>query len=168
MLSTLIREDLITTNLDSNRKEAVIKELCELFSKAGVIKDLDEFIETIKKRERIESTAIGEGIAIPHGRSNTVKELAIAFGSSKKGVDFHPLDGKPVHLIFMVAAPKEAGKEYLQAVARVARFLKEKDLKKKLLEATTKEDILEAIREFDSRFPEIRVETKQGRTIYKR
>ncbi|HID96019.1 MAG TPA: PTS sugar transporter subunit IIA [Candidatus Latescibacteria bacterium] len=168
MLSDLIREGMIIPELEYRKKEDVIREICRLFVEAGVVSDLEKFIESIQKREQIESTAIGDGIAIPHGRSETVKGLAVAFAGSKEGIDFESLDGKPVHLIFMIAAPNEVRKEYLQAVARIARLLKIKDLKRKLLEAKTREDVMAVIKEFDSRFPtRMEVETKEGRVVYK-
>ncbi len=168
MLLDLIKEELITAELKSKEKDGVIREMCELLAKAGVVGELDEFIKGIKKREEIESTAIGDGIAIPHARSETVKELAVAFGGSKEGVDFQSLDEKPVQLVFMIAAPNDARKEYLQAVARIARFLKVKNFKQRLLEARTTEDVLRVIEEFDARFPKkMEVETKAGRVVYK-
>ncbi|MBL7074630.1 PTS sugar transporter subunit IIA [candidate division KSB1 bacterium] len=168
MLSRMIKEELILLDLKSRTKEEIIEEMGHLFVHSGSISDLDEFIRTIQEREAIESTAIGGGVAIPHGRSGAVEELCIAFGGSKTGVDFGSLDGEPVHLIFMIASPLSAPGEYLQAVAKIARFLKMEDLKHKLLGAKTKGDVLEVLREFDARVPrKIEVKPKEGRTIYK-
>ncbi len=168
MLRELITEDLIIPQLARREKEGVIKELCALFSRAGVVEEVEKFEEAIRSREGIESTAIGQGVAIPHGRSETVKRLAVAFGGSKEGVEFASLDGKPVHLIFMIAAPLDVKKEYLQTVARIVRLLKIKDLKEKLLKSRSVGDVLEVLQEFDSRYPaEVEVRTKEGRVIHK-
>ena len=168
MLSDLIEEKLIIPELSAEKKKDVLKQICNLFTQAGIVEDLGQFIKVIEAREAIESTAIGEGIAIPHGRSATVKRLAVAFAKSSKGVDFEALDGKPVHLIFMIAAPEEARREYLQAVAKIARLLKIKDLRQKLLQATDKGQVMKVIEEFDSKFPaRLEVKTQQGRVIYK-
>lgn len=169
MLSDLIEEKLIIPELDADNKQDVLKQMCNLFVQAGIVENLDRFIQVIEAREAIESTAIGAGIAIPHGRSATVKKLAVAFAKSSNGVDFEALDGKPVRLIFMIAASEEARREYLQAVAKIARLLKIKNLKQKLLQATDKDEVMKAIEEFDSRFPaRLEVKTQQGRVIYKK
>jgi len=168
MLQELITADLIIPQLANREKEGVISEFSRLFGRAGVVEDVEKFEETIKVREGIESTAIGEGVAIPHGRSETVKRLAVGFGGSKEGVEFNSLDGKPVHIIFMIAAPLAAKKEYLQTVARIARLLKIKVLKQGLLQAQSVEDVLKVVEEFDSRYPsEVEVKTKEGRVIHR-
>jgi fructose-specific phosphotransferase system IIA component len=167
LLQELIDEDLIICSLGSRDKRAVIEEMVDLFVKKGVIDDRADFLDAILKREEIESTAIGGGIAIPHGRSNSVKQLKVAFARSKDGVQFNALDKRPVYLIFMVAAPLEARKEYLQAVAKVARFLKSEVMKKGIIEAETEKKIMDIVRDFDGVVPEkIKVETKEGRVVY--
>lgn len=169
LLQELIDEDLINCNLKSGNRDAVIEELVGLFMRKKIIDNRDLFITVVKKREEIESTAIGEGIAIPHGRSNSVRELKVALGRSVKGIDFAALDKKPVTLIFMIAAPEAARKEYLQAVAKVARLLKSKVMKEALLEAETPEEVMKLIRDFDGVVPEsIEVETKEGRVIHRK
>lgn len=168
MLRELITEDLIVPQLANRGKEEVIGELCSLFGQAGVVGEADKFEEAIKVREGIESTAVGEGVAIPHGRSEAVSKLAVAFGGSKEGVEFNSLDGKPVHLIFMIAAPLDAKREYLQTVARIARLLKIKSLKEELLKSRSVEDVMKVLEEFDSRYPsEVEVRTKEGRVIHR-
>jgi fructose-specific phosphotransferase system IIA component len=168
LLQELIDEDLIIMDVSSKDKYAVIEELIQLFVKKGIVRDKGEFIRDIRNREEIESTAIGEGIAIPHARSQAVKELKVAFARSKGGVDFKALDKRSVYLIFMVAAPAHARKPYLQAVAKVARFLKSKVLKEALLKAETREKVLELVRDFDGVLPEsLKIKTKKGRIIHK-
>ena len=167
LLSELITPSLISCELSGRTKDDVIGELVNLFASENIIENKDEFIEKIKVREQIESTAIGNGIAIPHARSSSVKKLAVAFGKSKDGVDFDSADEKPVYLFFMIAAPENAHKEYLQAVAKVARFLKCNGIKEKLLTANSKEDVIKIISEFDNIYKNgISVKTKEGRVIY--
>lgn len=169
LLQELIDERFIITDLTAKNKDKALGELAELFVKNNIVTDKNEFVNLIKKREEIESTGIGEGIAIPHARSNSVREMKIAFGRSKKGIDFKALDRRQVHLIFMIAAPVELRKPYLQAVAKVARFLKSKVLKQSLLKAETPEEVMDLIRDFDGVLPEaLKVKTKQGRVIHKK
>jgi len=168
LLSELISKDLIITDLAAAEKDKVIREMVALFPKAGIVEDEGAFLDAIEKREEIESTAIGEGIAIPHGRSERVKRLAVAFARSKAGVDFDALDGKPVYLVFMIGAPATARGEYLQAVAKIARLLKNKELKEHLLSAESVDDVMSLVEDFDRRSaPRVKVKTKEGRVIHR-
>lgn len=168
LLSKYMRTDLILCDLRSQEKTDVIEEIADLFAKAGVITDKEIFRDTIRKREKLESTAIGHGVAIPHGRSTSVKELKVAFARSKDGVNFQALDKKPVHIIFMIAAPEELRKEYLQIVAKIARLSKSKIMLEALQKAETPEEVMELISDFDNMLvEEIRVKLKDGRIIHR-
>ncbi|MFH1006200.1 MAG: PTS sugar transporter subunit IIA [Candidatus Latescibacterota bacterium] len=168
-LSELITEKLVISSIEPCEKKVdVLKAFVRLFAQAGLVGDAEECLYAIRQREQIESTAIGEGVAIPHGRSETVKKLAIAFGRSKEGIAFDALDKKPVHLLFMIVSPTDAQGGYLQAVAKIARLLKNKALKVRLMEAETPEDAMAVIRDFDGRVaPDIEVETREGRVIHR-
>lgn len=169
LLQELIDERLIIMDLTAKNKDGVIKELIEVLAKYNIVKDKTEFVTAIKQREEIESTGIGEGIAIPHVRVGSVNELKVAFGRSKRGVDFKALDRRPVHFIFMIAAPIEPRKPYLQAVAKVARFLKSRVLKESLLKAESSKEVIDLVRDFDGVLPEtLKVKTRQGRIIHKK
>ncbi len=167
-LSRLVSRELVVMELKGRDKQVVIEEMVGLFPAAGIVESAPAFLEAIVKREEIESTAIGNGVAIPHARSEGVKRMAVAIGRSSQGVDFAALDNHPVHLIFMIAAPATARQEYLQAVAKVAHLLKSKPLKRRLLDARTIKGFFTVIREFDTRFGgKIAVEPKQGRIIHR-
>ena len=168
LLGEYMRDDLILCDLRSQEKTEVIEEIVDLFAKAGVVGNRDIFRDTIRKREELESTAIGYGVAIPHGRSDSVKELKIAFARSKNGVDFQALDKKPVYIIFMIAAPAEARKEYLQIVAKIARLSKSRIMREALHNIETPEEVMELIHDFDSMLVEdIKVKLRDGRIIHK-
>lgn len=168
MLSELMNEKLILLNLKGRKKSEIIEELVECLWRAGVLSDKKGFLTSILEREEIESTAVGGGIAIPHGRSPSVKKLSVAFARDKEGVDFQSLDNKLVHYIFMIAAPQDVRKEYLQAVAKVARLLKSELIRERLMEVKTEQEIMGIIKDFDQLVPEkIEVKTKEGRVIYK-
>jgi len=151
----------------SKTKYDVIDELVNLLVSENIVENKEEFIDKIKIREQVESTAIGDGIAIPHARSSSVKKLAVAFGKSNEGIDFESADEKPAHLFFMIAAPENEHREYLQAVAKVARFLRCNGNKEKLLATNSNDDIMKIISAFDN-IPndKMPVETKEGRVIY--
>jgi fructose-specific phosphotransferase system IIA component len=167
MLTEVIERDLIISELRAKDKEGIIKEMASKFGQSGVIKNEDSFIKVIEAREQIESTAIGGGIAIPHARSDAVEKLVVALGRSSKGVDFASLDGKPVHLIFMIGCPSGETKTYLQVLARIARLCKNKKMREGLMKAKDVDVILCFLKGFDvgSDRPEP-VRLKDGRMIY--
>ncbi len=169
LLTDLIKEDRVILNLTSVRKKDVIKEMAEHFYKLGLVDDVNKFINKILERESIESTGIGEGVAIPHARCDSVKVLSVVFAHSEQGVDFESIDGKPVHLIFMIGAPQDVKKEYLQTIAKIARLLKTRNYKEELLKARTVKEIMMVFNAFDDRFPkEMTVKTKNGRVIHQK
>ena len=169
LLSEAIKgEEFIILDIEARDKREVIEKLVEKLVESKLVKDKEKVISAIMQREEIESTGIGGGIAIPHARCEEVDDVIIVFARSIKGVDFEALDGKPVHLIFLILAPQKARKEYLQAVAKVARLLKSKVMKKALLNAKSVEDIIKVIADFDGIAPEeVKVKMKEGRIVYK-
>ena len=124
----------VTTNVASQNKEDVIRELVELLVKADSIKEKDvhKLVQTLLKRESLGSTGIGQGVAIPHGKSDCVTKLVAAFGVSRSGVNFDSLDGEPVHLFFLLVAPEDSAGPHLKALARISRLLKDKHFRDSL------------------------------------
>jgi fructose-specific phosphotransferase system IIA component len=146
-LSSFLREDLIQLELQSKTKNDVIQECIDLISKAGEITNKEEFKKTILEREQLETTGIGDGIAIPHGRTDAVKQLVIAFGKSKDGIDFQSLDGNPAYLYFMIASPQNASGVYLRVLAKISRLLKSYDFRTALRNAETPAQVIEIFQE---------------------
>ncbi len=167
LLAKYMSGDLMLMDLKSKKKVDVIDELVRLLAQAGCVRDVDGFAATIQRREELESTALGGGIAIPHGRDHGVEDLKVAFARSREGVDFRSKDNKPVHLIFMIAAPDSLHREYLQIVAKIARLLKSKIMRETLLRCETPKDVMELVRDFDNMLmEEIEIKTKEGRVLY--
>jgi fructose-specific phosphotransferase system IIA component len=168
LLEDFVKEETIIAELPATDKESIILKMSETLVTSGAVSDKDAFVKGILGREEVESTAIGNGIAIPHTRGTCCVHLAISVGRSKEGIEFNALDGKPVYIIFMIAAPQEAKKEYLQVIAKIARFLKHEENRKLLAEAETKEKILSIIGDFDASCPGVEtVKTKDGRVIHR-
>lgn len=136
----------IKSDLESQTKEEVLEELTTLIEKTGKVSDKEEFLRVVREREELGSTGIGYNIAIPHARSSGIKSLVGAFGISKKGIDFDALDKEPVYLFFMLAAPKDAGGDYLKALAIISRFLRGRKSRHSLMKAETVKDIEEIIK----------------------
>jgi PTS system nitrogen regulatory IIA component len=121
MIEKLLREDMVILDLKAKDKEGVLREMISLLN---LPKDKEELLlSSLMQREKLGSTGIGKGIAIPHCRSVVVDNITLIVGVSKEGVDFDALDGKPVHLIFMlVATPMDPSMQYLTALGNIARI----------------------------------------------
>lgn len=133
----------IKVNLEGKTKEEIIKEMAQLFVKSEVLKpeDLEEFVKEINEREKLTPTGMQDGIAIPHARTPLVKELSLALGISREGVDFESMDGEPSKLIFMIAAPEKTKKEHLDLLAEISKLSYEEELVEELKTASTIEEI---------------------------
>ncbi|KAA0545294.1 PTS fructose transporter subunit IIA [Bacillus sp. BGMRC 2118] len=146
-ITELLREDTILLNLQSKTKADVIQELVDKLDAAGRLNDKEKYKEAILAREAQSTTGIGEGIAIPHAKTNAVKVPAIAFGRSKEGIDYEALDGAPSHLFFMIAASEGANNEHLETLSRLSSFLMDPAFRLKIESAVTAGDVMRAIDE---------------------
>ncbi len=106
-------------------------------------------LHVLLEREKLGSTGIGDGIAIPHGKLAGLDEMVIAFGRSREGIDFEAMDGKPVHLFFLLMAPENSAGQHLKALAKISRMMKDELYRRALLEAKTHEDLVRIIAEKD-------------------
>ena len=140
----------ICLELKSSSKQDVLTELCALLQASGKITDPEPVLEALMTRERLGSTGIGQGIAIPHGKTAGTDGIVAALGVSKRGINFESLDGAPVHLVFMLVAPKSSAGEHLKALARISGLLKDKFFRQALREARSVEDVQKVISEDDS------------------
>lgn len=133
----------IKVNLGGKTKSEIIREMAQLFVKSGVLdsENLEEFVKEINEREKLTPTGMQDGIAIPHARTPFVKQLSLALGISKEGIDFESMDGEPSKLIFMIAAPEETKKEHLDLLAEISKLSYEEELVEELKNASTIEEI---------------------------
>ena len=134
--------DAIEPDMKSTTKTDAIRELVALLDRVGSINQEDAVAEVVLEREELGTTGIGEGIAVPHGKSGAVESLLAAFGRSKRGIDFKALDNQPVHLFFLLVAPENSTGPHLIALARISRLLKNRDFRKALMDAEDKAEIL--------------------------
>lgn len=141
----------VVANLKATDKEGVIKELVDSLAKAEDIKNKEDLVRVLMTRESLGSTGIGQGIGIPHAKTQSVKTLVAAFGLSHKGVSFDSLDGEPVYIFFLLIAPEESAGPHLKALARISRMLKDKYFRELLKKSKDEKDILRIIQEEDSK-----------------
>jgi PTS system nitrogen regulatory IIA component len=142
--------DAISIDLKAQDKKGAITELVDMLAKAKKVKKPAEVIETVMEREKLGSTGIGQGVAIPHGKTDTVTEQIGALGISQKGVEFNSLDGEPVHLIFFLIGPTEVAGQHLKALSRISRLFKDKFFRQALREARSVEDVVKIIEQEDA------------------
>lgn len=148
-IAELTKTDFIIKDLKSKTKKEVLTELSEVFLKADLHIDEEAIVEVLLEREKLGSTGIGEGIAIPHGKLPELKNLIVSFGRSKRGIDFESLDGNPVHIFFLLMAPENSAGQHLKALAKISRMLKDKKFREDLMEADSREDIYNRMIEED-------------------
>ncbi len=139
-LADLLAPDAVFPTLRASSKKQALQELAQQAS-ALVERDPREIFETLLQRERLGSTGVGNGIAIPHGKLADMDKLVGLFARLEKPIDFEALDGQPVDLVFLLLAPEAAGADHLKALARVARMLRDPDIVEKL-RATRDADVM--------------------------
>ena len=139
----------VSANLKSTDKGAAIDELVNLLVASGKVKNADGMVKILLERESLGSTGIGQGIAIPHGKSSKISQMIGAIGISKNGVDFEALDGESVYIFVLLLAPADSAGPHLKALARISRLLKDKYFRDSLKNATSEENLLEIIKRED-------------------
>lgn len=144
-LSNLFKEELIELELSAGTKEDCIREMVDLMAESPYMTDKEIYLDAVMDREKLGSTGIGKGIAIPHGKTDSIKRLMIAFGRSKKGIDFDSLDDKKVHLVFLLAAPEKTGGKYLKTLAHLSRILREKEFRTQLINSDSKKELIDLL-----------------------
>jgi len=148
----LLQPEDIIADLSAETKEDALCELAAKVSERHPGMDRDEILRILLERERLGSTGIGDGIAIPHGKLKRLDQPVMVIARSRNGVDFDALDGRPVNILFLIIAPEAAVGVHLKILARVSRILKDPAVRKGLLEAPDAAAIYAAIQEQDSRY----------------
>jgi PTS system nitrogen regulatory IIA component len=142
----------VIADLQGTEKASILKELSSVLVKPCKATSGEELLKVLLDREKLGSTGIGEGIAIPHGRLKKLKKFFISFGRSAPGVDFDSIDRKPSHLFFLVMAPENSAVDNLKLLSRIVTLLKEPSFKKKLIEAPSRKELFQIISEEDEKY----------------
>ena len=151
IVDILSSEALIAPDLAGKSKDEVVRELARHLAAQYREIDAERLVQVLWERERLGSTAIGDGIAIPHGKLPLLGGVIGAFGRHVAGVDFDSLDGKPTRLFFLLVAPEESVGQHLKALARVSRLLKDPGFRESLLAAQGGAELFRLIREEDEK-----------------
>lgn len=147
-LATLLKEKNITLGLKENTKRKLIIELVGLAAQSGKLKDKSAFLNALWKREKLGSTGIGNGVAIPHAKSEHVRDFVLSFARKDEGIDFGALDGEKTYLFFVLASPAEQVGSHLKILAEISRLVKDKFIVDLLKKAVDKKEILRIIQTY--------------------
>ncbi|MGH7770570.1 MAG: PTS sugar transporter subunit IIA [Candidatus Binatia bacterium] len=142
----------IIPDLKGKDKRSVLKEMADCLASLDRALDAGSLFDTLLEREKISSTAIGEGVAIPHGKVPGIRQVTGIFARSVHGVNFDSLDGGPTHLFFVLIAPEDSAADHLKALARISRLLKDSSFRDRLMEVKTQTEIFAVIEEEDRKF----------------
>src|SRR5437762_13677612 len=151
-IAEFLREDLVFPDLAATDKAGVLGEMCAGLARSYPSLSADKLAETLLEREKLGSTGIGEGVAIPHGKLAGIPGLLAAFGRKKLGVDFAAIDSKPTYLFFVLFAPDNSAGLHLKALARISRLFKQPQFRQGILAANDGAAIFRLISEEDAKY----------------
>jgi len=148
-ISEILHPDAVVERLSAVTKKEALLELVAPLSRLREGLDRDRMVDILLDREKLGSTGVGEGIAIPHGKISGLNDVIVSFGRSAHGVDFEAMDGKPVHLFFLLMAPEGCAGAHLKALAKISRMLKDIPFRKRLMDAKSAAELYRLIVEQD-------------------
>jgi nitrogen PTS system EIIA component len=150
-ISEFLSPQAVIADMQARTKSDVLRELSAALVRAHPQLQEERLVEVLREREKLGSTGIGEGVAIPHGKLPGMTQLLATFGVSREGLDFEAIDGKPTHLFFALVAPENSAGVHLKALARISRLFKNPRFRAAILEAPTAADIHALIVQEDAR-----------------
>ena len=151
-IEDILAPEMVVAELKATTKAGVLDELASLVASQHPEIDRARLIEALDEREKLTTTALGDGVAIPHGRLPGLRRVFAAFGRSSAGVDFQAIDQKPTYLFFLLVAPEESAGAHLKALARISRLSKDEGFRARLRTAPDADALYRTIREEDARY----------------
>ena len=148
-LSEIVKPEFIISDLKAHDKKGVLEELSEIITEREPSLDKGVLLQVLLERERLGSTGIGDGIALPHGKLRELRRLLISFGRSMNGLDFDSIDEQPAYLFFLLLAPENSAGIHLKALAKISRLLKDGSFRRQLMSAKSGQEIYEMILDRD-------------------
>lgn len=154
-VSELLKPEFIISDLKGETKEEIINELIDLFKDDSRIEDIEKVRSAVLDREKVMSTGVGKGFAIPHGKTNAVKEIVGAFGKIKDGIDYDALDGNPVQLVFLLIGKDNLISTHIKLLSRISRLMNKDDFRHRLVEANSADEIVKLFSDEEEHFLEL-------------
>jgi PTS system nitrogen regulatory IIA component len=146
----ILVKDAVILNLGVRTKRDVLREMAAALAKVEPQIEADRLLEVLLEREALQSTGIGEGVAIPHGKLAGLDRLVACFARSPEGVEFESIDGQPTYHFFLLVVPEHSGGQYLKALARISRFFRDAAFRQRLSDAESLQEVIRAIEEEDA------------------
>jgi PTS system nitrogen regulatory IIA component len=147
-----LQPDCVVAHMEATTKPAVLAELSQRLARTVPGVNPETLLHVLEERELLASTAIGDGIAIPHGKLDSVGHLVGVLGRAVNGIEFESIDGKPTHLVFMLVAPASSTGVHLKALARLSRLFRDPEFRQRLLVAPSSEAMYQVIAEEDAKY----------------
>ena len=148
-IEEVLAASCVVSRVQGVTKKDVLVELVNTLTKANLIKNEKEVVNVILEREKLGSTGIGDGVAIPHGKLKGIKNIMCVFGRSLQGVEFDAVDQRPVHIFFLLLAPENSASLHLKMLSRISKLLRDPSFRKRLMELSDSHDIYRSIVEED-------------------
>jgi fructose PTS system EIIBC or EIIC component len=141
-INELLNKNVVISELRGRNKEEIINELVDLFKNDARVTDLEKVRQSVLEREKIMSTGVGKGFAIPHGKTGAVNDILAAFGKTSSPVDYQALDNQPVNLVFLLVGKENLVSTHIKLLSRISRMMNKDDFRRSLSEAESAEEIL--------------------------
>ncbi len=154
-ISDILEEKLVAPNLQGNSKEEIIDALVNLVSQSPKVLDKEKVRNAIFEREKIMSTGVGNGFAIPHGKTDAVSDIVAAFGVTAQPIAYQSLDDKPVRLVFLLVGKDNLVGPHIKLLSRISRLMNKEEFRNKLLETKTPQEIINTFRQEEASYSEM-------------
>lgn len=154
-IGEILTEDMVVTGLEGGTKDEIIDAMIELVSKSPKVVDKEKVREAIFERERIMSTGVGNGFAIPHGKTDAVSDIVAAFAVTAEPIDYQSLDEKPVRLVFLLVGKDNMVGPHIKLLSRISRLMNKEEFRKRLTELKTPREILETFKKEEASYFEV-------------
>lgn len=154
-VTDILKKEFIISDLKGSQKDEVINELLTLFVNDKRISDIEKVRESVLERERIMSTGVGKGFAIPHGKTSAISEIIAAFGKTTLPVEYQSLDNKPVNLVFLLVGKDNLVSTHIKLLSRISRMMSKDDFREQLLNASSSEEIFELFKKEEENYFEV-------------
>jgi fructose-specific phosphotransferase system IIA component len=154
-ISDILSADVIAVNMEVADKEDALKKIIALAANSKKILDINKLSETILEREKLVSTGVGKGFAIPHGKTDAISDIVAAFVITKEPIDFDSIDGEPVRFIFLLVGKETLLNTHIKLLSRISRLMNKDEFRQKLLEAKTSEEVLNIFKDEEKNYFDI-------------
>ncbi len=154
-ISDILTEQLVVTGLAGENKDEIIDAMIELVASSPKVVDKDKLREAILEREKIMSTGVGNGFAIPHGKTDAVTDIVAAFAVTAEPIDYESLDEKPVRLVFLLVGKDSMVGPHIKLLSRISRLMNKEEFRKRLLSAGSPKELMEMFKQEEATYFEV-------------